>query len=55
MQVVRIRSRVGYVFCDSTTVMTLNRQTFRKFFESEVSEDLLDYAERIIVDELVCT
>ncbi len=35
--------------------MTLDRQTFRKFFREEVSEDLLDNAERIIVDELVCT
>ena len=43
----------GIFFCDASIVMTFDRQTFRKFFRSEVSEDLLDDTERIIVDELV--
>lgn len=29
------RSRVGYFLSDASIVMTLDRQTFRKFFESK--------------------
>ena len=53
------RSRVGYFSSDASIVMTLDRQTFRKFFCEEfceeVSEDLLDNTESIVVDKLVCT
>ena len=50
------RSRVGcFLFCDASMVMTLGGQTFQSIFRSEVSEDLLDNTERIIVDELVGT
>ena len=45
----------GVYFCDASILMTLDRQTFRKFFSRKVSEDLLDNAEGIIVDKLVCT
>ena len=44
----------GVFFSDASIVMTLDGQTFRKFFCEEVSEDLLDNTEGIIVDELVC-
>jgi hypothetical protein len=33
-----------------TTPMTLDTQTFRNIFRDEVSEDLLDNTERMIVD-----
>jgi len=36
-------------------VMTSAGQTFQKYFYEMVSEDLLDYAERIFLDKLVTT
>ena len=41
--------------CDASIVMTLDGQTFQRIFRDEVSEDLLDNTERIIVDELIST
>ena len=53
---VRGMSRVGCFYqCDASMVMTSAGQTFQKYFYEEVSEDLLDYAERIFLDKLVAT